>query len=248
MSVVNPIKILDINIHPYTMDGIVQILANRIMNKEKTFVVTANAEIIMMCQEDLAYKEIINKVANYVLPDGAGTVWAGNKLGFNVPERVAGYDLFLRMLEEGDKNKFSAYFFGASEDTIVEAAKVVEAKYKNLNLAGFRNGFFTVQDTESIIKAINDANVDMLFVALGAPKQEKWISDNIDKLNVNLIIGIGGSFDVIAGKVKRAPQWMQNAKLEWFYRLINQPSRFIRMLALPRFVFAVNKENKEKNK
>lgn len=238
MNVITPIKILGVPVHPYTMKGAVEIILERVSEKQKTFVVTANAEIIMMGQSDTEYMEILNKAA-LVLPDGAGTVWAGRKLGFDVPERVAGYDLFLLLMAEAAQNKLKVFFFGSAPGVAEEAKQKCEILYPSVSIVGCRDGYFKEEDNLAIVEEINSSGADLLFVALGAPKQEKWLAKYQDILKPSLLMGIGGSFDVVAGKMERAPKWMQEASLEWLFRLYKQPTRFRRMLVLPKFVLKV---------
>ena len=238
MNVITPIKILGVPVHPYTMNGAVEKIVERVSQKQKTLVVTANAEIIMMGQSDTEYMEILNKAA-LVLPDGAGTVWAGRKLGYEVPERVAGYDLFLNLMAEAAQKNFKVFFFGAAPGVAEEAKQKCETLYPGISIVGCRNGYFKDADNHSIVEEINNSGADLLFVALGAPKQEKWLAKYEDTLNPSLLMGIGGSFDVVAGRIERAPKWMQDASLEWLFRLYKQPSRFRRMLVLPKFVIKV---------
>jgi N-acetylglucosaminyldiphosphoundecaprenol N-acetyl-beta-D-mannosaminyltransferase len=191
--------------------------------------------------------EIICKYssADLVLPDGAGTVWAGRSLGYEVPERVAGYDLFINLLQEAVAQNLRIFFFGAAPG-VAEAAKAkCEQIYPGVRIVGVRNGYFKNDETSDIIDEINSSGAEMLFAALGAPKQEVWLARNGAALSPRLLMGIGGSFDVLAGRVSRAPKWVQNASLEWLYRLYKQPSRFRRMLVLPKFVIKVlrNKSN-----
>ena len=222
-----------------TMRQAVDGLEQRMLAGEQTFVVTANAEIIMMCQEDAEYNRIIGQEAELVLPDGAGAVWAGRHLGYNVPERVAGFDLYNKLLALSAKKGYKAYFFGGSPG-IAEAAKAKsEELYPGVQIVGCHNGYFTDADVPAIIDAINKSGAEMLFVALGAPKQEKWILEHRNELKPRILMGIGGSFDVLAGKMERAPKWMQDASLEWAFRLYKQPSRFMRMMALPKFALKV---------
>ena len=236
---IEPIKILGVPVHPMTMQEAVTALEERMQADMQTFVVTANAEIIMMCQEDAGYNQIISHEAELVLPDGAGAVWAGRHLGYNVPERVAGFDLYNKLLALSAKKGYRAYFFGGSPG-IAEAAKAKrEALYPVVQIVGCHNGYFTDADVPAIIDAINKSGAEMLFVALGAPKQEKWILEHRNELKPLILMGIGGSFDVLAGKMERAPKWMQDASLEWAFRLYKQPSRFMRMMALPRFALKV---------
>ena len=238
--------ILGVPVVPYTMDETVTKLTQDTLKNKRNFVVTANAEIIMMAQGDKEYKTLLAETADLILPDGAGTVWAGNYLGYTIPERVAGYDLYLRLLEEAAKNNIPVYFFGGKPGIAEEAAEEGKHRWPGLNVAGCRNGYFSSEEETEIIKGINRSGAAMLFAALGAPKQEKWLAKYREELKPCLLMGIGGSFDVLAGKVQRAPKWMQDAKLEWLFRLIKQPSRFGRMLALPKFVFAVRNEKAKK--
>ena len=238
--------ILGVPVVPYTMDEAVTKLTQDTLKYKRNFVVTANAEIIMMAQGDKEYKTLLAETADLILPDGAGTVWAGNYLGYTIPERVAGYDLYLRLLEEAAKNKIPVYFFGGKPGIAEEAAEEGKRRWPGLKVAGCRNGYFSAEEEPEIIEAINRSGAAMLFAALGAPKQEKWLAKYRGELKPFLLMGIGGSFDVLAGKVQRAPKWMQDAKLEWFFRLVKQPSRFGRMLALPKFVFAVRSEKSKK--
>ena len=238
MNDITTIKILGVPVHPYTMKGAVEKILERVSQSKKTFVVTANAEIIMMGQSDDEYMEILNNAA-LVLPDGAGTVWAGRKLGYEVPERVAGYDLFLNLMTEAAQKKLKVFFFGSAPGVAEEAKQKCEMLYPGVSIVGCRDGYFKEEDNLAIVEEINNSGADLLFVALGAPKQEKWLAKFQDILKPLLLMGIGGSFDVVAGKMERAPKWMQDASLEWLFRLYKQPSRLGRMLVLPKFVIKV---------
>ena len=223
--------ILGVPVVPYTMDEAVTKLTQDTLQRKRNFVVTANAEIIMMAQDDKDYKTLLAETAD---------------LGYTVPERVAGYDLYLRLLEEAARNKIPVYFFGGKPGIAEEAAAEGKRRWPGLHVAGCRNGYFSAEEEPEIIEDINRSGAAMLFAALGAPKQEKWLAQYRDRLKPSLLMGIGGSFDVLAGKMQRAPKWMQDAKLEWLFRLMKQPSRFGRMLALPKFVFAVRDEKSKK--
>ena len=238
--------ILGVPVVPYTMDEAVAKLTQDTLEQKRNFVVTANAEIIMMAQDDPEYKQLLTESADLVLPDGAGTVWAGNYLGYTIPERVAGYDLYLRLLEEAAKNGIPVYFFGGKPGIAEEAAEEGKRRWPGLKVADCRNGYFSAEEEPEILDGINRSGAAILFAALGAPKQEKWLAKYREQLKPCLLMGIGGSFDVLAGKMQRAPKWMQDAKLEWLFRLMKQPSRFVRMLALPKFVFAVREEKGKK--
>ena len=237
MEKIKPFYVLDVPVYPYTMDGAVNFLNSQVKNKKQTFVVTANAEIIMMCQKDAEYKKIVCQNADLVLADGAGTVWAGRKLGHNVPERVAGCDLFVELAKLSAKKGYKVFFFGAAPGIAEAARDKLLQMAPGLKVAGCRNGYFTEAENEEIIAEINASGADMLFAALGAPKQENWLARFRSEPQV--LIGVGGSFDVLAGKMDRAPLWMQKASLEWLFRLYKQPSRIGRMMVLPQFVIKV---------
>ena len=239
MQIKKPVKILGVPVHPLTMNESVAVLEEKLQKKEQAFVVTANAEIIMMCQQDKEYNNIVSEQADLVLPDGAGAVWAGRYLGNEVPERVAGFDLYNQLLKLSADKGYKVYFFGGAPGVAEAAKNKAEELYPGVQIVGCRNGYFTEAEEEAIIKEINDAAPDMLFVALGAPKQEKWLVKYRNQLKPRVLMGISGSFDVLAGKMERAPKWMQEASLEWACRLYKQPSRFMRMLALPKFVLKV---------
>lgn len=239
MEKIKPFYVLGVPVYPYTMDGAVNFLNSQVKNKRQTFVVTANAEIIMMCQNDAEYKEIVCQNADLVLADGAGTVWAGRKLGHNVPERVAGCDLFVELAKLAAKKDYKVFFFGAAPGIAEAARDKLLAMAPDLKVAGCRNGYFKEEESKDIIAEINNSGADMLFAALGAPKQEKWLAKYRAQLKPQVLMGVGGSFDVLAGKMERAPLWMQKASLEWLFRLYKQPSRIGRMIVLPQFVIKV---------
>lgn len=221
-------EILGVKVDCLTMQHTIIEIEKLIKNKKPSLIATANAEMLMLANSDFELKKILNSAA-IVTPDGAGTVWAARHLGYDCPERVAGVDLVTNLL----KKNYRAYFFGAADGVAQKAAD------KFPNVVGVRNGFFNSNDEPQIISDINSKNVDILLVGLGVPKQEKWIFNNLKNLNVPVCIGVGGTFDVLSGNVKRAPNWMQQAKLEWLFRALKQPSRAGRLIALPKFVFKV---------
>ena len=152
MEKIKPFYVLDVPVYPYTMDGAVNFLNSQVKNKKQTFVVTANAEIIMMCQKDAEYKKIVCKNADLVLADGAGTVWAGRKLGHNVPERVAGCDLFVELAKLSAKKGYKVFFFGAAPGIAEAARDKLLQMAPGLKVAGCRNGYFTEAENEVILQ------------------------------------------------------------------------------------------------
>ncbi|MBP2653024.1 MAG: glycosyl transferase, WecB/TagA/CpsF family [Firmicutes bacterium] len=231
-------RVLGVRVDVVTMDKAVEILENFIAERVSRVVATANAEMIMATKGDSNLAQILEQ-ADLVVPDGAGVVWAARYQGCKVPERVAGYDLVQRLLAQAASHGYRVYFFGGAEGVADKACQAAKKQYPGLKLAGTRNGFFSAKDERLIIEEIRSTRPDILLVALGVPKQEKWLATHLKELNVPVSIGVGGTFDVMAGNMKRAPLWMQRLNLEWLFRLLMQPKRALRMMALPRFVIAV---------
>jgi N-acetylglucosaminyldiphosphoundecaprenol N-acetyl-beta-D-mannosaminyltransferase len=207
--------------------------------KKNVLIATANAEMIMRATHDSELKEILNAAA-LVVPDGAGTVWAAHHLGYEMPERVAGYDLAQELMRIAPSKKQKVFFFGSAPGVAEKAKAKAESLYSGIEICGVRNGFFKEADEPAIIEEIKAAKPDILLAALGVPKQEKWLWKYKDELGVPVSIGVGGTLDVMAGVMKRAPRWMQKAKLEWLFRGMLQPKRAGRLLALPKFVLKVH--------
>ncbi|MEL6408044.1 MAG: WecB/TagA/CpsF family glycosyltransferase [Chloroflexota bacterium] len=201
-------------------------------------VCTVNPEFMMMAQHDPLFAQIIRR-ADLCVPDGNGVLWASNLLGTKLPERVTGSDGVPKIAEEAAKKGWTLFFLGAAEGVAEEAARVLQAQYRGLFIVGTYSGSPAVEEEDKIIEMINASNANILLVAYGAPAQDKWIARNLPRLNVAMAMGVGGTFDFIAGRVPRAPQWMIDYKLEWLYRLYKEPWRIVRMMRLPRFVFAV---------
>ncbi|SCY57553.1 WecB/TagA/CpsF family glycosyltransferase [Lysinibacillus fusiformis] len=220
-----------------SQQGFVDLLVNRIEQQEKTFVVTANPEVVMQANENPTVKGYLNQ-ATYICADGIGVVKAAQILGDSLPERVTGYDTMVKLLEVGQQKRFKIYLLGAQKETIEKTITNIHKNYPNVEVVGYHDGFFDWNNNH-IADDIAVLQPDLVFVALGVPRQEKWITENLDKFSKGVFIGVGGSFDVIAGTVKRAPVIWQKLNLEWLYRLLRQPSRFIRMLVLPRFALKV---------
>jgi len=205
---------------------------------DKHIIFTPNAEIVMRAYEDKEFASLLAN-ADILTPDGIGVVYASKILKNPVSERVAGYDLVCNLLEKMAHDNKSVFFFGGKPGVCDLAAENVLKKYPGIKIAGVRHGYFSDSDNESIIKEINASSPDLLLVCLGVPKQENWICENYEKINASLFIGAGGSLDVFAGTVKRAPKIWQKLGLEWFYRIARQPSRYKRALKLPKFMLTV---------
>lgn len=206
----------------------------KLTNKEKCFIVTANPEIIMRTRESKAFKKLV-KQANYVVPDGVGIVYASKFKKQLIKERIPGYDLMCDLLAKADQESYSCYFLGAKEHVNEKVVEQIKQKYPNITIAGHHHGYISIDDN-SIADKIASFHPDLIFVALGSPRQEEWITTHMDKFNKGLFMGVGGSFDVIAGEVKRAPDAWINLNLEWLYRLLKQPFRWKRILKVLEFM------------
>ncbi|CEG29082.1 WecB/TagA/CpsF family glycosyltransferase [Bacillus sp. B-jedd] len=236
------INVLGIPFANLTFDETIELLDKRIRKEEKTFLVTANPEIVMYSLGNPDYKEQLLK-ADVVVPDGAGIVLASKLLGTPLKERVAGFDISIRLLELAEKNGWKIFLLGGRKEANKKAIEYLRRTYPNLIIAGSHHGYFK-NDHENIVKMIRETAPDIVFAALGFPKQEDWVAKNIGEFSKGLFIGVGGTIDILAGEAKRAPYFWRKLNLEWLYRLIKQPSRWKRMLALPLFVAEVLKYRK----
>ncbi len=204
-------------------------------------VMTPNPEIIFAAQKDQELKAILIS-ADLAVPDGTGVVWAARVLGQPVEERVTGIDLMMRLLRLASDNNLRVFFLGTRPETLKRAVKNVQGMFPGAVVAGSHHGYFSARDEVRVVGEINRLHPDILFVGMGAPREQRFMMRWREKFGVPVAMGVGGSFDVLGGDVRRAPSWMIAVHLEWFFRLIQQPSRWRRMLALPRFAFAVLRE------
>lgn len=235
----NVVEILGIHFVNKGFHEVVDFLTEQIQKERKTFLVTANPEIIMYARENAEYEDIV-QTADIVVPDGFGVILASKILNSPLRERVTGYDLTIRLLELANQKQWRIYLLGGQDKTNKKAIERIRSQYPNVIIAGSHHGFFDWNEN-TIVEKIYATKPDIIFVALGFPKQEKWIAKNISTFTKGLFMGVGGSIDVLAGEVKRAPKIWQKINLEWFYRLIMQPSRWRRMLVLPQFLIEVFK-------
>lgn len=223
------------------MQETVQYLTNVISTRKPHQVITANPIMVMAALEDPAYKQMMQQ-AELIVPDGSGVVWASRVGGDPLVERVAGYDLLHELMKQGERHRWKVYLLGASPEVVQETAKRLKAQYPGTEIVGYRDGYFGMEQDDEVIAEIRKTSPDLLFVARGADTQEPWIAKYKDRLAIPVMMGVGGSFDVISGRTKRAPKVFQKLRLEWLYRLLKEPTRFRRMLALPKFVVRVLRE------
>ena len=241
------IDILGVQVDNATMGEAVAQLSSYIDTEDAHMVVTPNAEILYMCCEDEDFKNTVNE-ASFVSPDGVGVLRAAKILGTPLKEKVAGCELGYNLLSEAVKKDAGLFLFGAKPGVADMAGENLKKQIPGLKIAGTRDGYFTDDDTEDIIKQINDSGAKILWVCLGAPKQENWMKANRDKLKVGVMLGLGGSIDLYAGNVKRAPRLFIKLKCEWLYRLIKQPDRLQRMMNIPKVLRIAKKQAKRSKK
>lgn len=200
---------------------------------ESRYVVTPNPEISENCVSDSRLREAV-EAADYAVADGIGVILASRICGTPIKERVSGYDLACGLLGPMQDEGLSLYLLGAEPGVAELAADRIKSKYPRLNICGVHHGYFS--DDAPIIEEINAKEPDVVFAAMGSPRQEIWMHENQSHIRVGVMLGLGGGLDVFAGIVKRAPKAFIRLHMEWLYRLIRQPYRFRRMLKLPRYI------------
>ena len=211
-------KLFGVTITEMPRNELKETLVHRIDQGKKTFVVTANALIMLKVAEDPTYKEAVLK-ADYIIPDGFGVQLVHKLKKRNGFQRYPGRELATDLLKEGKKRNWSFYLLGARPEVVEKLAEML--KEKGINIAGYHHGYFK---GDGPVNEILKLSPDVVFVAMGAPKQELWIAKNIDRFEKGLFIGLGGTFDVLSGFKKRAPKWMIKMGLEWLYRFFQSPS------------------------
>ena len=234
----DPVTILGVRVHRLTFAQALDAIEATIEQGEKGYVVTTNPEIIMRGQRDPEYKAILNR-ALMAWPDGIGVLMAAWLLGKPIPERVTGSDGVPLIAARAAQRGWRLYLLGAAPGVAQRAAEVLRQRYPGVHIVGAEPGDPRPEHDDALVARINAVRPDILFVAYGAPKQERWMARNLPRLDVHVTIGVGGAFDFLAGVQKRAPRWMRSAGLEWLWRLIMEPWRWRRQLVLPLFTFKV---------
>jgi len=228
------VRILGVRIHNLGAGDAVEMLMGLAREGEKHQVVTVNPEFIMEAQTNPEFRDVLND-AELSLPDGVGILYASRLFGSPIRERVTGADTLEQICAAAAPRGLSVFLLGAAEGVADETGRILAARHPGLKVSGTYSGSPDPSDEEEILRRVNAANPHFLFVAYGSPRQELWISRNLHRLNVAIAMGVGGTFDFISGRALRAPRWMRSAGLEWLHRLYREPSRWRRMLALPRF-------------
>jgi N-acetylglucosaminyldiphosphoundecaprenol N-acetyl-beta-D-mannosaminyltransferase len=229
-------KVMDIDVTTLNYSGLIKEINSIIEENKKANIVAVNPEKFIAMENNPELRRLISQ-ATFKIPDGIGVILASKIKGGSIQSRITGVDLLEEVLKLANLNKYKIFLYGGKENVVRGATDVISVKYPHAQIVGFSDGY--EKDQEKLIKNINDSGAQIIFVALGSPKQELWIEENMSRLHTNIYQGVGGSFDVISGNVQRAPEMFRKAGLEWLYRLTTQPSRFRRQLALPKFLVKV---------
>jgi len=231
-------EVLGVPVDAVSERQILDFVKRRIDEAAPARVVTVNAEFVMLARRDPHFAAVLRS-ADLATPDGAGVVWAMRRKGVVVPERVGGADLIWSVPALAAREGQSVFFLGGAEGVAASAAQRLRERYPRLRVAGTYSGFSEPGEEAHIVDLVRRSGAQILFVAFGAPAQDLWIARNLSATGAMIGLGVGGSFDYVAGTARRAPVWMRRQGLDWLWRLIRQPWRWRRMLALPRFAWLV---------
>jgi N-acetylglucosaminyldiphosphoundecaprenol N-acetyl-beta-D-mannosaminyltransferase len=233
------ISLLGVPVHRVTMAETLVRIAGFMGGSRVRQVATVNPEFVMKAQEDPHFLQVL-KEADLCIPDGIGLLYAARRYGQRLPERVPGSELVYHLAEAAAARGWRLFLLGAQPGVADEAARILCNRYPGLQIAGAYAGSPDPAEDDAIVACINASRAGLLYVAYGAPRQDKWIARNRESLaTVRVAIGVGGALDFITGRAVRAPRWLRQLGLEWFYRLLREPWRWRRMLALPRFAWRI---------
>lgn len=241
------VTILGVPVHDVTMTEALDLIGQFVSDGGTHQICTVNPEFIMAAQNDLEFRQILNRSA-LNLPDGIGVIWAARRLKQPIRERVAGSDLIYRLADRAARTGWKVFLLGASEGVAEQAAIKLRSIYASVAIVGTWVGSPRSEDDDETVRRIQLSGADIVLVAYGAPKQDKWIDRNLARSGAKVGIGIGGSLDFVVGTQRRAPHWIQRLNLEWLYRLAREPWRWRRQLALPQFVWRVVTEGQRDRK
>lgn len=231
-------NILGVNVNVTNMEEVVSYIKKNVKTLKGKYICVSNVHTTVMSYEDISYRNIQNS-SEMVLPDGGPLSFISRKYGFKEAERVTGPDLMLELFSISEKLGYKHYFYGSTDETLKLLKINLKNKYPNLNIVGAYSPPFrklSQEEDSEIVSKINNLNPDFIWVGLGAPKQEIWMSEHKDILN-GLMIGVGAGFDYVAGNISRAPKWMQKYSLEWLYRLLQDPKRLLKRYVKTNFKF-----------
>lgn len=237
------VSILGVRVHRMGMEDVLRCIEQWIAERIPRMVITADANALVLAQQDSEFRTLL-QAADLVTPDGAGLLWAARRLKQPFPERVPGVELVAQLVRLSHERGYRLYFVGAAPGVAQRAAQALQQLFPNAHIVGIDHGYFHPDEEPVLLRRITAASPDVLLVGMGMPRQEKWIARYKAQLGVPVSIGVGGSFDVYAGVVRRAPRWMQRSGLEWLWRLLHDPRKITKVRNLPRFVWLVWRESR----
>lgn len=217
-------------------------LLKEIENKKRVNIISGNPEVLYNGIKNEFLKNSFTKEDALIIPDGVGTLLAAKINGIDITEKIAGIEVMNMLLKEARDKNLKVFLLGAKEEILIKCKEKIKDNYDGINIVGSNNGFFDLDNCDDLIEKINESKADILFVAMGAPRQEVFIEKYKDKLCCKIFMGVGGSFDVFAGNVNRAPQFMINIGMEWLYRVAKEPWRIKRLGSIPKFLLLSLKE------
>lgn len=221
-------------------------LLKEIENKKRVNIISGNPEVLYNGIKNEFLRNSFTKEDALIIPDGVGTLFAAKINGIDIKEKIAGIEVMNMLLEEARDKNLKVFLLGAKEEILIKCKEKIKENYDGINIVGSNNGFFDLDNCDDLIEKINESKADILFVAMGAPRQEVFIEKYKDKLCCKIFMGVGGSFDVFAGNVNRAPQFMINIGMEWLYRVAKEPWRIKRLGSIPKFLLLSLKERGKK--
>ncbi len=235
-------KILGYEIFSGTKDE----LYAEVIKKEKVHIISGNSEILNRGLKNKQLFNIYNDKHSIIIADGIGTIIASKILKNSINEKIAGIEFMEYLIKKSIEHNLSIYFLGGEEKVVENCFYKLKKKYRGVNIVGFHHGYFSVENCDEIINDINASGANILFVAMGNPKQEIFIDKYKEKLNCRIFMGVGGSFDVFSEKVRRAPEFFIKMNLEWFYRTVKEPKRILRLKEIPLFLILALRERRKR--
>lgn len=241
--------ILNTYVNALSLDETIAEVEKIIEARVPTQHVVINASKVNLMESDSALRGIVN-ACPLINADGASIVWAAKQLGVPLTERVTGIDLFLNLIALAPEKGWKVYLFGAKQEVVTKVKAIFEEAFPGIQIVGYRNGYFSEADEPEIVADMAASGADMMFVAFSSPKKEYWVHKYLNQLGIPFVMGVGGSFDVVAGVTDRAPKWMQDRGLEWFYRFVQEPGRLWKryILGNAQFVMLTEKYRLSKGK
>jgi len=230
------VDLLGIRIAALSMNGLLRICEEHIAERNSLLLSVVNVAKLVNCRKDAELRKSIME-ADMILADGLPIVWLSRLIGDPLPERLAGIDIMYRLLERASQNNYGVYFLGAEKAIIQRVVQTVKQRYSGLRIAGYRDGYFGESESKEVAEEVRNSSADILLVAMSSPKKENFLRDWRRFMNVPVCHGVGGSFDILGGAIKRAPFWVQRCGLEWLYRLIQEPRRMWKRYLVTNTIF-----------